>query len=75
MSTTNPLNPPRLGSATVPKLSLTISEAAESLGLSVRTIEQLVRMGQLPVVRVGRRVLIPVKALSAWLDQQTQQAE
>ena len=67
-------NPPRLNAATVPKLALSIEEASEALALSPRTVEKLVRLGQLPVVRVGRRVLLPVSALQAWLDSQTEQA-
>ena len=75
MHTTDTLNPPRAGSAVTPKLALTISEAGESLGLSARQIEEMCRAGLLPVARIGRRVLIPVKALSAWLDEQTERAE
>lgn len=72
--TIDALNPPRVAPAQVPKLSLSIAEAGESLGLSSRTIEQLIRTGQLPVKRVGRRVLLPVVALQAWLDTATEES-
>ena len=68
-------NPPRLGAAIVPKLSLSIVEAAEALALSERTVENLIKDGRLPVVRVGRRVLLPVAGLTNWLSEQTENAE
>ena len=64
----DPLNPPRVLTARVPKLALTIAEAAQSLGLSERTIESMVKKGELPVRRVGRRVLLPVDALRKWIN-------
>ena len=73
--TTSTTNPPRLGSATVPKVALSVAEAAEAMSLSPRTIEAMVKAGELPTVRVGRRVLLPVAALSTWLDEQTQQGD
>ena len=68
-----PTIPPRVAPAQVPKLALSIAEAADALALSSRTVEELVKMGQLPVVRVGRRVLLPVDKLRAWLDESTEQ--
>jgi excisionase family DNA binding protein len=67
-----PPNPPRITSATVPKLALSIAEAADALALSARTVEELVKLGRLPVVRVGRRVLLPVAGLQTWLDTETE---
>jgi excisionase family DNA binding protein len=37
---------------------MSVSEAAEELGLSGRTVFELARKGQLAVCRVGRRVLV-----------------
>jgi len=68
-------NPPRIAPAQVPKLALSIAEAADALALSARTVEELARTGQLPVVRFGRRVVLPVAGLQAWLDQATEQGQ
>jgi excisionase family DNA binding protein len=40
-------------------LALSKVEAARMLGISLRTIDRLIAMKQLPVRRLGRRVLIP----------------
>ena len=48
------------GSERVPEaLTLSKVEAARMLGISLRTIDRLIAMKQLPVRRLGRRVLIP----------------
>ena len=71
--TSNPTpNPPRITSATVPKLALSYAEAADALALCQRTVEELVAVGKLPVVRVGRRVLLPVAGLQAWLEKEAE---
>jgi excisionase family DNA binding protein len=49
------------------RLALTISEAAESIGVSERTVRSLVARREIPHVRVGRRVLIPCDELRVWL--------
>ena len=54
-------------SAGVPRLSLTKSEAAESLGVSVDSLERYV-LAELRVVRRGRLVLIPARELERWLE-------
>lgn len=40
-------------------LTLSKVQAAQMLGISLRTIDRLIAMKQLPVRRLGRRVLIP----------------
>jgi excisionase family DNA binding protein len=40
------------------RLLLSVKEAASALGLSPRTIHSLIAAKQLPVRRIGRRVLI-----------------
>jgi excisionase family DNA binding protein len=45
-----------------PKMERLLSpkrQAAEALGISVRTLETLIALGELKSVRVGRRRLIP----------------
>jgi excisionase family DNA binding protein len=52
----------------VPRFALSKAEAAESLGVSVDFFEEHV-MAELRIVRRGRRRLIPVRELEAWLDR------
>ncbi|HVC08017.1 MAG TPA: helix-turn-helix domain-containing protein [Solirubrobacterales bacterium] len=48
------------------RLALSKTEAAQSLGVSVDFLEDHV-LAELRVVRVGRRILIPVAELERWL--------
>jgi excisionase family DNA binding protein len=48
---------------------LTVPEAARLLRLGRNTVYEAVRRGELPSVRVGRRLLIPKPALQHLLDQ------
>ena len=52
------------------KLLLSRGEAAEVLGVSVRTIDSLIKAGRMLAVRLGRRVLIPVEHLQEFARQQ-----
>jgi len=42
-------------------------EAAQMLGVSVRTVDRLIALKELPVRRLGRRVLIPRNSLQTLL--------
>ena len=66
---TVPIPPPDPGydAAPLPCLALTVEEAAEVLRLSRCTVLELVGEGRLRVVRVGRRVIIPTKAVEDFL--------
>ena len=50
------------------RLALRPREAAEALGIGERTLRQI--LPELPHVRVGGAVLLPVDALRAWLSDQ-----
>jgi len=52
----------------VPRLALSVSEAAEALGVSTDFFAEHVAP-ELRVVRRGRRKLIAVRELEAWLDR------
>jgi excisionase family DNA binding protein len=43
----------------MPRLAYSISEAAEALGLSARSLRYLIQTGRLAFARFGRRVVIP----------------
>jgi excisionase family DNA binding protein len=48
-------------------LAVDLREAARLTSLSVRTLRRYVRIGRLRVVRVGRRILVPIDSLKALL--------
>lgn len=45
-------------------------EAAAILSLGVRTLDELILSGIIPVVRVGRRVLVSREALLRFVNQE-----
>lgn len=53
------------------KLAYNSKEAAAALGLCLPTFYELTQRADFPVVRVGRRVLVPVDGLRAWLEKET----
>ena len=53
------------------RLAYTVSEVAERLGIKPRTVYAWAEHGQLPTIRVGKRVLVPAAALEQWLYDQT----
>lgn len=52
------------------KLVLSVEEAAAALGIGRTTAWRMVRTGALPVLRCGRRVLVPREGLEEWVRQQ-----
>jgi excisionase family DNA binding protein len=51
--------------------ALSVAETADLLGISRWLVQQAVRDGSLPSVRVGRRILIPKVQLEALLAGQS----
>jgi len=51
------------------KLTLTVAEVQEKLGLSRGLVYQAVRTGAIPSIRIGRRILIPIVALRRKLEE------
>jgi len=51
------------------RLCITVPEAAAMLGLSRNFAYELVKQGQLPVIRFGKRPLIPRVALERMLER------
>jgi excisionase family DNA binding protein len=56
---------------TSPRLTCTVDEAAELLGIARHTAYQAVRRGEIPTVKIGRRLLVPRRRLEAMLDGET----
>jgi excisionase family DNA binding protein len=52
------------------RLTYTLAEAAQQLGISRWLAYEAAHRGELPVCRIGRRILVPRAALLRLLDQQ-----
>lgn len=50
-------------------LLVSVEEAAAALGIGRSKAYELIASGQLPFMRIGRRTLVPTKALSEWVDR------
>jgi excisionase family DNA binding protein len=55
----------------IDRLSFSVLETAKTLGVSSRTVHNLVKQGDIPHFRVGQRVLIPADALREFIAQRT----
>jgi len=49
-------------------------QAAELLALARSSIYELVKSGELPSVRYGKALRLPVEGLRAWAEARTEQA-
>jgi excisionase family DNA binding protein len=54
----------------VEKLTYTVVEAAEAIGVHHITLRKAIARGDLQSVRIGKRVLIPKRAVEAFLAGQ-----
>lgn len=60
-------HPPLTLDSIADRVTLTVEEAAALLGLGRSAAYEAARRGQIPTRRLGRRVVVPVPALLAWL--------
>ncbi len=51
------------------RLTLTIDECARLLGIGRNTAYDRVKTGELPVLKIGRRLLVPKRALEKLLQE------
>ena len=58
-----------MGTGDSEKLVFTVEETRRQLGLSKGLMYEAVRSGQIPSIRVGRRILIPRAALQRLLEE------
>ena len=58
----------------VPRITLSVAEAAKALGISDRTITSMIGRGEIPVVNIGKRRLLPVEGLREWIRKKTEGA-
>ncbi len=54
---------------------LTVPEAGKLLGIGRNSAYEAARNGEIPVVRIGKRLLVPVVALDRLLDEAGRQKE
>lgn len=54
------------------KLTLSVPEAAEAIGVSPSKMYQIIRSKGFPVIVVGGRRLVPVKGLERWVEEQAE---
>jgi len=51
------------------RLTLSVPEAAKVLGIGRNLCYDRVKTGEIPVIRIGRRLLVPRRALEKLLEQ------
>ena len=51
------------------KLTMTVEEAGRMLGISRGLAYELVARGEIPSLRLGRRIVVPRRALEAMVSQ------
>jgi excisionase family DNA binding protein len=56
----------------IDRLSYSVSEAAQAIGVSSRTVHDFIKNGTIAHFRMGTRVLIPADVLLAFIAQRTQ---
>src|SRR5262245_8555904 len=56
-------------------LTTTVPEAARRLGIGRQTAYDAVRQGEIPSIRIARRILVPIAALEALLRGQAGPSE
>lgn len=54
----------------VEKMAYSVPECANALGLGLTKMNELVNTKGFPAIRLGRRVVVPVDQLKAWLAKQ-----
>jgi excisionase family DNA binding protein len=50
------------------RIAVSVEEAAESLGISRAHAFRLVERGELPTIRLGKRILVPIDRLQKLLQ-------
>jgi excisionase family DNA binding protein len=60
------------GKVSPEKVTLRVEEVAKILGISRGSAYDAIQQGQIPHIRIGRRILIPKKAFERLLDSCSQ---
>jgi len=48
--------------------TITVEQAAKRLKIGRNTAYEAVKRAEIPSIRIGRRILVPIKALNNWLE-------
>ena len=51
------------------RLGMSVEEAAEELGVGRNQAYQAVKEGQIPAIRIGKRIIVPRRGLEKLLEQ------
>ena len=54
------------------KLTLSVPEAAEVIGVSASKMYGIVKSKGFPTIQVGKRILVSAKGLERWIEEQAQ---
>lgn len=54
------------------KKTLSVAEAAEVVGISIRYMYELVKTEGFPTIRIGKRLLVSAPGLDRWLEAQAE---
>ena len=57
------------------KLTITVAEAAEMIGVSKPTMYRITEQQNFPVLRAGRKKVIPIAEFKQWVSNQVQPAQ
>ena len=57
---------------TVEKLAISLNELAKVMGIGLNRARDMVNTPGFPVIRFGKRILIPVEPLKAWMAKQSE---
>lgn len=55
------------------KLTLTVSDIQQALGIGKNHAYELVNRADFPAIRLGRKIIVPREAFIRWLNAQTEQ--
>jgi len=55
------------------RVTLTVKEVAQALGVNVNAAYELVKQKDFPSIKVGRRILIPEEAFNRWLNNKAEE--
>ena len=50
------------------KMTYTVQEAAKAIGVSQAKMYVMARENKVPNIKMGKRVVIPIKAFQAWIE-------
>ena len=54
------------------KLTLSVPEAAQIVGVSQSQMYEIVKIKGFPTIHIGRRLLVSVKGLERWIEEQAE---